>query len=299
MDLILNFAPTGMIPTKEMTPYVPITVQEIVEDVHEAFEIGITMVHLHARDRHTGDPTYKAEVYGDIIAGIRKFSRDLVITVSLSGRNYNEFNKRTEVLQLCGDEKPDMGSLTLSSLNFNKQASVNSPDMIQAIAQEMLKRGIMAELEAFDNGMINYAKYLSGKGLIEPPFYFNLIFGNIACAQADLLHSGIMLNDMPSRSLWSMGAVGDHQLRMNAITIAMDGGVRVGLEDNIWYDPARTRLARNSDLVSRIHTIANANERNVMKPAELRKVLHLENGHGRYGRIAGGDADSSLNANRS
>ena len=71
MDLILNFAPTGMIPTKAMTPYVPITVQEIVEDVHEAFEIGITMVHLHARDEKTGEPTYKAEVYGDIIAGIR------------------------------------------------------------------------------------------------------------------------------------------------------------------------------------------------------------------------------------
>ncbi len=174
VNLLLNYAPTGMIPTKEMTPYVPITVQEIIEDVHEAVEIGITMVHLHARDARTEKPAYKAEIYRDIIEGIRKFSGDLVITVSLSGRNFNEFEKRAEVLQLTGNAKPDMGSLTLSSLNFNKQVSVNAPEMVQALAREMLDRGILAELEAFDNGMINYSRYLAEKELIEPPFYFNL-----------------------------------------------------------------------------------------------------------------------------
>jgi uncharacterized protein (DUF849 family) len=80
--------------------------------------------------------------------------------VSLSGRNFNEFEKRTETLKLDGDLKPDMGSLTLSSLNFNKVASVNSPDMLKMLASEMKSRGILAELEAFDAGMINYAKYL-------------------------------------------------------------------------------------------------------------------------------------------
>ena len=91
MDLIINFTPTGMIPTKEMTPHVPIGVNEIVEDVHEALEIGITMVHLHARDQRTGQPTYRAVVYRDIIEGIRKFAEDLVVCVSLSGRNFKEF----------------------------------------------------------------------------------------------------------------------------------------------------------------------------------------------------------------
>jgi uncharacterized protein (DUF849 family) len=295
MNLILNYAPTGMIPTKAMTPHVPITVQEIVESIHEAVEIGITMVHLHARDGETGEPTYKAEVYRDIIEGIRKFSRDLIITVSLSGRHFNELGKRAEVLQLTGNEKPDMGSLTLSSLNFNRQASVNSPEMIQALAQEMLNRDIMAELEAFDNGMINYAKYLIEKGLLEPPFYFNFILGNIACAQADLLHSGIMLNDLPPHSIWSMGAVGDYQLRMNSIAIAMDGGVRVGLEDNIWYDPARTKLAHNNDLLKRIHILAKANERVVMKPGELRKLLKLQEGYGKYGRTDKRETDVTTN----
>jgi len=274
-----------MIPTKEMTPHVPTTVQEIVENVHEAVEIGITMVHLHARDEQTGEPTYKAEVYSEIIAGIRKFSSDLVVAVSLSGRTFGEFEKRAEPLKLTGNVKPDMGSLTLSSVNFNQQASISDPEMIQALAQEMKRRDILPELEAFDSGMINYAKYLERKGLLEPPHYFNLILGNIACAQADLLHIGVMIRDLPQNSFWSLGGVGDCQLMMNSIAVASDVGVRVGLEDNIWYNAERTRLSRNVDLIRRIHRLAEANERKVMTPGKLRELLNLEPGGGRYGRI--------------
>ncbi len=284
MKCIISFTPTGMIPTKKMTPHVPVTAQEIIENVHEASDIGITMVHLHARDEKSGEPTYRAEVYGRIIEGIRKLNKDLILCVSLSGRNFHEFEKRSDPLTLEGELKPDMGSLTLSSVNFNKQASVNSPDMIQALAGEMKRRGIMPELEAFDAGMINYAKYLEGKGLLEPPHYFNLILGNIACAQADLLHAGIMIRDLPPNSFWSLGGVGDAQLMMNSIAVAIGGGVRVGLEDDIWYGPARTRLARNADLIRRIHKLAAANERAIMKPAELRSELHLADGNGSYGR---------------
>ena len=285
MKLIINLTPTGMIPTKKMTPHVPVSVQEIIEDVHRAVEVGITMVHLHARDETTGKPAYKAELYDRIIAGIRRFAPELIICVSLSGRNFSEFEKRAEVLKLEGRVKPDMGSLTLSSVNFNRQASLNAPDMIQALAREMKRRGVLAELEAFDSGMINYARYLEEKGLLEPPHYFNLILGNIACAQADLLHASVMIHDLPPDSFWSLGGVGDYQLMMNSIAVAAGGGVRVGLEDDIWYDPARTRLARNADLVSRIHRLAEANEREIMTPKELRKLLKLEAGNGRYGRV--------------
>ena len=284
MELIVNFAPTGMIPTKEMTPHVPVSVSEVVEDVHEAVEIGITMVHLHARDEATHAPTHRASVYGRIIEGIRKFSKDLVLCVSLSGRTFHEFEKRAEPLQLDGDSKPDMGSLTLSSTNFNRQASVSSPEMIQSLAREMQRRGILAELEAFDAGMINYAKYLQHKGLLEPPHYFNLLLGNIACAQADLLHLGVMVRDLPAEAYWSAAGVGNAQLAMNSIAIAYGGGVRVGLEDNIWYDSARTRLARNADLLRRIHTLAQANERAIMTPSAFRQRLKLQAGAGRYGR---------------
>ena len=284
-DVIINFTPTGMIPTNEMTPHVPITPSEIIEQVHQAAEIGITMVHLHAREEDSGQPCWQAEVYRRIIEGIRDFSRDLIICVSLSGRNYSEFEKRTDVLLLDGDLKPDMGSLTLSSVNFNRIASINSPAMIQKLAGAMKEKGILAELEAFDSGMINYAKYLEHKNLLEPPHYFNLLLGNVACAQANLLHAGIMINDLPENSVWSMAGIGDAQVAVNTMAIAAGGGVRVGLEDNIWWDSRRTRLATNAELVSRVHRIANDIGRSIMTPEEGRKLLNLQPGNGLYGRL--------------
>ncbi len=287
MNLILNFTPTGMIPTKQTTPHVPVAVTEIVEDVHRAVELGITMVHLHARDPQTGEPAYQAKIYEAIIAGIRRFSTSLVICVSLSGRVFNRFEKRAEVLRLDGACKPDMGSLTLSSVNFNRRASINEPDLIKGLAGEMQNRGVVPELEAFDTGMVNYARYLARKQLIEPPFYFNLILGNVSCAQADLLHAGVMIRDLPAGSLWSLAGIGNWQLQMNTIGIAMGGGVRVGLEDNIWYDAERTRLAGNLDLLERIHRLARAFERPVMTPAEFRTRMDLAPGDGRYGKKKG------------
>jgi len=177
-----------------------------------------------------------------------------------------------------------MGSLTLSSLNFNKVASVNSPDMICDLAALMKEKGIVPELEVFDSGMINYAKYLEKKKLIHPPYYFNLLLGNIACAQADLLHAGVMINDLPDDTFWSLAGIGAEQIKMNSLSIAIGGGVRVGLEDNIWYDIERTKLATNADLLKRVHVIVKANGRAVMTPAEFRKKMNLEPGNGTYGR---------------
>lgn len=283
--LIINFTPTGMIPTKEMTPHVPVSVNEIIEDVHRAYEVGITMAHIHARDEKTGIPTYKKEVYAEMIAGIRKYAPDLVLCTSLSGRNFNTLNKRADVLSLEGDLKPDMGSLTLSSLNFNKVASVNAPSMIEDLASIMKSKGIVPELEVFDVGMINFGKYLVKKDFIRPPLYYNLLFGNIACAQTNLLHTGVMLNDISEDALVSIAGIGDGQLMMNSLAIAIGKGVRVGLEDNIWYDAERTILATNTKLVERVHIIAKANNRKIMSPSEFRKQMDMEPGYGRYGRI--------------
>lgn len=274
-EFILNFTPTGMIPTKKMTPFVPITPDEIVAQVVEVAALGVNMVHLHARTPESGEPTYKKELYAEIISGIREVNENLIICVSTSGRDFFEFEKRSEVLDLTGCLKPDFGSLTLSSLNFNKQASVNSPDMIKALAGKMLENGIRPELEVFDLGMINYAKYLIRKKIINPPYYFNFILGNIACAQADMMSLGLMVRELPSDSIWSVGAVGNAQLAMNSMSIAAGGGVRIGLEDNIWFDLARTRLATNRELVERILLIANAMGRRPYTCTEARELLSL------------------------
>ena len=259
-----------MLPTKQMTPHIPISTSEIVEQVHEAAELGITIAHLHARDRE-GRPTYRSEAYGPILEGIRQHMPDLVLCVSLSGRRVNDIDKRAEVLSLTGVAKPDMGSLTLGSMNFPKEASVNSPDDVLALITMMQERGIIPELEAFDTGMINYAKYLISKGILQPPHYFNLIFGNIASAQADLLHAGLALQELPAGCQWAFGGIGGAQLPMNVMAIVAGGGIRVGLEDNIYFDDQRSRLATNIELVQRVHDLAMIYGRRVMKPHELRE----------------------------
>ena len=281
-ELIVNLCPTGMIPTKDMTPHVPVEAEEIIEDILRCCDIGITMVHIHARNSD-GLPSHNPDVYARIIEGIRKYCPDLVCCVSLSGRNFKEFDKRSAPLHLTGHVKPDMGSLTLSSLNFNRIASLNSPEMIKDLAECMVEKGILPELEVFDNGMINFAIYLEKKGLIRPPHYFNLLLGNIACAQPTMLHAGVMVNDLPTDSYWSFAGIGNAQLKMNALSIVMGGGVRVGLEDNIWYDEGRTVLATNEKLVKRIKLIADEFNRKIMKPETFREKIGLSTEKGKYG----------------
>jgi len=266
-ELIINFTPTGMIPTKEITPHVPETPAEIIEQVHEVFEIGITIVHLHAR-ADDGKPEYRSEVYHRIIEGVRKFCPGIVVGVSLSGRFYKEFERRSEVLEL----KPDMGSLTLSSLNFTKEASVNTPEMIINLAEKMKAFGVNPELECFDNGMINFSKYLIKRKLIHAPYYYNILLGGLFTAQVEAGHIASMINSLPDDSFWSLAGIGSDQLKANSIAIALGGGVRIGIEDNIWYDMNKTILASNKELVLRIHQLAEIHERNIMKSRTFGKL---------------------------
>jgi len=283
-ELIINLCPTGMIPTKEMTRHVPISPDEIAKDVLRCVGLGVSMVHIHPRDEH-GEPTTQKESYSAIIKKIREKDTNVVICATTSGRRDNTFEGRSQVLELEGDLKPDMASLTLSSLNFNKQASMNSPDMIQSLAKKMLEKGIKPELEVFDIGMINYAKYLIKKDLLKPPYYFNLLLGNIACAQADLINVGLMIRELPENSVWSLAGIGNSQLQINSLGVVWNCGVRVGLEDNIWLDAARTQLASNEQLVKRIVDLAHTFGRPIITSEKLREYLGLGVGNGYYGAV--------------
>jgi 3-keto-5-aminohexanoate cleavage enzyme len=265
LPLVVNFTPTGMVATKDDTPHVPISPAEIVEQVHEAHEIGITVVHLHAR-RADASPGYEPEIYAEIFEGVRHHCPDLPICASLSGRNFPEFEKRSAVLEL----RPDMASLTLGSLNFIREASVNAPEMIRMLIEKIEQCGAVPELECFDSGMINYANHLIAKGILTPPHYFNLILGNITGAQADLLQVATLLRSVPSGTVWALGGIGAAQLRAHTIAIMEGGGVRVGLEDNIWFDPERKRLATNAALLRRVHDLAAFFERPLMTPTAFR-----------------------------
>lgn len=262
--IVVNFCPTGMVPQKNHTPHVPISPQEIIEQTHEAYEIGITISHLHARE-DDGVPSYKKSIYREIFEGIRKHCPDLIICGSSSGRNFPEFEKRSEVIEL----KPDMCSLTLSSLNFIKQASVNSPDMIVALAEKMRDYGVVPELECFDLGMINYGNYLIKKGVLQGPFYWNLLFGNIAGFQASLAHIGLALQEIPSEHQIALAGLGEYQLPVNSIAIASGLGVRIGLEDNIYWNTQKSRLATNIELVRRIHDLMKIHDKELFTASDF------------------------------
>jgi uncharacterized protein (DUF849 family) len=265
----ISFCPTGMVPQKTDNPTIPITPEEIAEQVKLAAQVGITSVHLHART-DDGSPDYRKAKFEKTIELIKNSNPDLVICVTTSGRTVSEFEKRSEVLEISGDLKPDLASLTPSSLNFSKTASVNSPEMVVNLATKMQERGIKPEFEVFDSGMINYVKYLIERGLVKPPYIFNILLGGVATAQADLLELGIMVTRLPENSVWSGAGIGVAQLPVNVLSLAAGGGVRVGLEDNIYFDSAKQRLATNLALVERVVRISSEMGKFVMTSTEFR-----------------------------
>lgn len=272
--LIINAAITGMVPMKSDTPHVPITVDEIVADIKRVRDAGASIVHLHAR-QEDGSADYRAEVYSQILAGARAVAPDVILCVSTSGRVFKTFEQRSEVLD-CRNPQPEMASLTLGSMNFPKVASVNDPDMIRSLAQRMTERGIVPEMECFDLGMVEYANYLVERRVLVAPFYCNLLLGSLGTLSATPANLARMVGALPNGTTWAAAGIGRFQFPMNALAIAMGGHVRVGLEDNIWYDDERTRLATNAELITRLVRIAQACGREIATPDEARTMIGLQ-----------------------
>jgi uncharacterized protein (DUF849 family) len=272
---ILNLAPTGMIPDRRTAPHAPLIPAELARDVAAALPFGLTSVHIHARDE-AGRPVSSADDYAPFVAAVREVAPELVLCVSCSGRADPGFESRSRVLDLAGDLKPDMGSLTLSSLNFANTASVNAPDTVVRLAEKMLDKGIKPELEIFDLGMVNYALYMIRKGYLQPPYYVNIILGNIAGAQADVRHLAALLHGLPEEAVVVIGGIGAQQLSANALGLIAGHGVRTGLEDNLHLDGRTRQPCSNADLLGRAVALAQALGKQPMPPAMLRKLLALQ-----------------------
>ena len=261
---IINFTPTGTQTTRENS-YAPLLPNEIIEEVHKANELGISIVHLHARDEETLKNTYKKETYQKIIEGIKKHCPELLICVSLTGRNFPELEKRSEVLQLY----PDMGSLTMSSLNFPTGASINEPEMILSLIDEMDKYGVQPEIECFDSGMLNYTNYLISKNKLNPPYHINVILGNIYNGQCDLSTLSSIKSNVPNNSYVCLGGIGSQQLKSTTYGLLDFDGVRIGLEDNLYY--RNKEKTTNLELLKRTHRIMNELDVVHYTPKELKE----------------------------
>jgi uncharacterized protein (DUF849 family) len=272
--LIVNAALTGMVPTKDDNASVPLSPAEIAGDAARAVAAGAAIVHLHARD-DDGVPTWRPDAYRRIVHEVRERCPDVVVCVSTSGRRFTAFEERSAVLGLDGDERPELASLTLGSLNFPGQASVNAPDMIRALAERMHERGITPELEVFDLGMADYLSYLLEREILRPPLYVNILLGSLGTLSANAFNLAAAVRALPAEATWSAAGIGRFQLDVSALAAAMGGHVRVGLEDNVWLDRDRTVPATNEALVSRVVDLARILEREPATPGEARALIGL------------------------
>jgi uncharacterized protein (DUF849 family)/ribosomal protein S18 acetylase RimI-like enzyme len=273
--LIINACLTGMVPTKRSTPHVPVSADEIIEDAIRVHDAGAQIVHLHARDE-SGMPTPAASIYETIISAIRRERPGLLCCVTTSGRTWSDVESRSEVLHLTGAAKPDLATLTLGSLNFLSGPSVSSITTVERLALVMKDKRIKPELEVFDLGMVNLAKYLERHDIISGTKYFNIMLGNINTAPATIGSLSSLIEALPEDSIWAAAGLGQFQLPMNTAAIAAGGHVRVGLEDHIYYDFGREVLARNEDLVKRVVRIAEELQRPLASPRQTRTMLGLD-----------------------
>jgi len=273
-ELIINVCPTGMIPTRSDTPHVPLTPEEVAADVRRCADLGASIVHIHPRDVH-GLPTQSVERAAEFFRAIRAQVPDIVLCATTSGRLVPDLEPRAAVLAIEGDIKPEMASLTLGSLNFPKQASINAPDTIRGLCARMAERNIVPEWEVFDLGMIDFARYLRDHGLLGGPVYANILLGNLGTLSATPVNLALAVERLPAGALWAGAGIGRFQLSVNKWAIEMGGHVRVGLEDNIWWDDDRTELATNPRLVERLVAMGRALGREPATPAQVRNRLEI------------------------
>jgi 3-keto-5-aminohexanoate cleavage enzyme len=273
-ELIVNLCPTGMVPTKADNPHLPVTPHEVASDVRRCADAGASIVHIHPRDE-AGRPTQDPARAAEYIRAARNQTPEIVICITTSGRAQPELADRVKVVELEGDARPEMASLTLGSLNFPNQPSINAPQTIDGLARAMQERSVVPEWEIFDFGMLDYALYLRDRGLLTGPVYANLLLGSLGSLAATPLNLALLVERLPKGSTWAAAGIGRYQFAMNRLAIAMGGGVRVGLEDNLWFDHSRTDAASNPRLVERLVTIGRAMGREPATPAQVRERLGI------------------------
>lgn len=273
--LLINAALTGVKPRKSNNAFLPVTPAEIAKAALEAGELGASIIHIHARkpnEETTPDPL----IYAEIIERIREKNSDLIICVTTSGHNVDEMDKRFKVLEMPDDIKPDMASLTMGSMNFSAQANVNHSRIIQTLATRMMERNIKPELEIFETGMLDYAKYLAREGFLQQPAYFNFILGSFGTMGVSPDNLRYLVSQLPAFSVWAASGIGEFHNKVQDMAAAMGGGIRTGLEDSLYLDINKQILASNSDWVRRAVDTAIRNGREIATTSDVRQWLELD-----------------------
>jgi len=294
---IITAAITGAIHTPGMSPYLPITPAEIVEDAVKACEAGAAIVHIHARNPEDGRPSADVELMKGIVSEIKKRS-DVIICITTGGSIGMPLNDRIASIPAL---KPELASCNAGSINFVIEPAARklkpmyewevpylngTKDLIfsntflsfERYVDEMYKVGAMPEFEVYDVGMINNLAYFLNEGILKKPIYIQFvmgILGGIPASVENLVYLLKTAKDQLGDFNWSVAAAGRNQFTMTTAALTLGGNVRVGLEDNLYLAPKI--LARNSaEQVTKIRGIAEALFKEIASPDEARLILGLK-----------------------
>lgn len=265
---IITVAPVGAEVTREDTPNLPLTPGEIIEATYESWQAGAGIVHLHVRDP-LGKPTQEKEIFRQIIEGIQQ-KCDIIIQVSTGGSTDMTPQERSDPLEL----RPEMATLTTGTVNFGPDVFSNPYPMVLDFARMMSEKGIKPEIEVFDTGMLDTALSLVKQGVLTFPLHFDFVLGVPGGMAASARNLVYLVESIPDGCTWSVAGMGRHELPLGAIALAMGGHVRVGFEDNIYYEKGELAVS-NAQLVARIARLAKEMGRAAATPAEARQILGL------------------------
>ena len=301
-SVIITCAVTGSIHTPSMSPYLPLTPDEITADAVAAAEAGASILHLHARNPEDGSPTPDPDVFMEFLPRIKQ-QTDAVVNITTGGGHGMTLAER---LAAPLRASPEMCSLNMGSMNFGlypmldkykdfkydweDKHLVNSRDFIfkntfldiENVLKELGEgHGTRFEFECYDVGHLYTLAHFAERGLVKPPFFVQTIFGILGGIGAD--HENMMHMRRIADSLfgddyeWSILAAGRHQMSMCTMGAILGGNVRVGLEDSLYIGKGKLATS-NAEQVAKIRRIIEDLSLDVATPEEARKRLGLKGG---------------------
>ncbi len=278
--LIITAAVTGGEPvSREMTPYVPTTVEEITEEAVRCWEAGASVVHLHAKEPGTGKPAPDPNpLLGRYVEMIRERCDVIANVTTGGGRRATDEALDRMIEERCGLGM-EMMSMNMGTVNLwtppYRGVFMNDVPRIKRWAGYMRDHGIKPELEVYDTGMINTAKMLAEEGVFETPLHIQFVMVGRTGFSATPRMLQYCVDQLPEGWTWSVCALGRNELPMGAVAMTMGGHVRVGMEDNIFLSRG-VLLESNALLVERVRTIAaEALNIEVAEPDEARRILGI------------------------
>ncbi len=297
--VIITCAVTGAIHTPSMSPYLPVTPDEIIDAAVGAAEAGAALVHVHARNPKTGQPDQSPEAFEPFLKVIKQRS-NCVINITTGGAPTMLVEER---LRPCAHFKPEVASLNMGSMNFGLYPMLNrfkefkhdwerpylegSDDRvfkntfkdIANILTTCAENGTRFEIECYDIGHLYTLAHFVDRGLVKPPFFVQSVFGllgGIGPHPEDVAHMKRTADRLFGDDYhWSVLGAGRHQLPIAAMAVSMGGNLRVGLEDSLWLGPGQLAKS-NADQVRAARQIVEGLGLEIATPDDAREQLQLK-----------------------